>query len=370
MNFFTRRRWKKQVKHLLNEAQHARHMREDIVDPALIEACKTKEEALRTVWQGGGDETALDRAGEDVQKAIAAIYPRGKDGSVRELVEVVAVALIVAMGLRAYFIQPFKIPTGSMQPTLNGITYTPVDRSANITDRYPLRFVKFLFTGRSYQEWKSPHSGLIRDIQVEPINHRMLIDFEGRGEIILPSSSVSLRVKPGSRVREGDLLAVAWKHAGDHIFVDKIRYNFSKPKIGQVFVFNTVNIDHPQIKKNNYYIKRICGIPGDIVSIRPPELIRNGQPEQQVPSIVRVMEAQDGYNGYFLAEPPRLPIRPSKLYTPQRSVKMGYQEYLPLGDNSQSSLDGRYFGTVEFDQVVGPAFLVYWPFTDHWGLIN
>src|ERR1019366_3139806 len=42
-----------------------------------------------------------------------------------ENVEVLLVALAVAMGIRTFFLQPFKIPTGSMQPTLFGVTSTP-----------------------------------------------------------------------------------------------------------------------------------------------------------------------------------------------------------------------------------------------------
>jgi signal peptidase I len=52
-----------------------------------------------------------------------------KDAGWRENVEVFLVAIVIAAGVRAYFLQPFKIPTGSMQPTLFGIVGTPTATS-------------------------------------------------------------------------------------------------------------------------------------------------------------------------------------------------------------------------------------------------
>ena len=46
----------------------------------------------------------------------------------RENVEVILVAMAVAMAIRTFFVQPFKIPTGSMQPTLFGVTSKPICR--------------------------------------------------------------------------------------------------------------------------------------------------------------------------------------------------------------------------------------------------
>ena len=51
----------------------------------------------------------------------------------RENVEVLLVALTVAMGIRTFFLQPFKIPTGSMQPTLFGVTSTNLLGDSNFS---------------------------------------------------------------------------------------------------------------------------------------------------------------------------------------------------------------------------------------------
>jgi signal peptidase I len=41
-----------------------------------------------------------------------------------------------------------------------------------------------------------------------------------------------------------------------------------------------------------------------------------------------------------------------------------------LGDNSYNSFDGRYWGPVPQQNLVGRGLLVYWPFYPHWGLIR
>ena len=58
---------------------------------------------------------------DEIERAVGRIAPPAKDAGWRENVEVFLVAIVIAAGVRAYFLQPFKIPTGSMQPTLFGI---------------------------------------------------------------------------------------------------------------------------------------------------------------------------------------------------------------------------------------------------------
>lgn len=368
MKLFEKRKWKKILQHTFHEARHARNMREDIAEPALLEALRQRENELETVWKEGRGGDELDTAIENLQTASHRLYPPGPQPAVREFVEVIVVALVIAMGLRAYFLQPFKIPTGSMQPTLNGILYSPVDHDPGLFDRVlPLRLTKYLITGKSYWQAKSSVSGLVQEVM--EFNNEWYIRIGDRAEKV--PKNVSLLIRQGSQINPGDRLARAWKHAGDHIFVDKIRYNFTKPKRGDVFVFSTAGIEHPQIKKNNYYIKRLCGLPGDTITIDPPYLVANGERVLEPPAFSRVVHDRDaGYNGYVFAHKDSSGNVPSILNGPDKQIKLGETEYLPLGDNSQSSLDGRYFGTVTEDYVVGPAFLVYWPFTRHWGLIN
>ena len=169
---------------------------------------------------------------------------------------------------------------------------------------------------------------------------------------------------------EGQLLASGVKVYGDHIFVNKILWNFRRPKRGEIVVFSTQGIDHPEITRNTFYIKRLVGVPGDAVSIHPPLLCNHGRrltgdpPYQR--GIERIQTQQPGYEaGYQLPRGYR-PPRP-KLLTPDDEIVLGEDEFFALGDNTLSSLDGRYWGPLPRKNLVGPAFTVYWPISRRWG---
>ena len=378
MNFFQWRRYRKYVKHLLHEAHHARHMREDICDSNSLQQLKNAEESLREAWKQRNVEK-IEQAADQIGECIGHVFPPRKWPKIRENVEILAVALAVAMGFRTYIIQPFKIPTGSMQPTLYGITVKPQEKRS-LMDIPPLSFVRFIVFGEKYFEIKAKSAGPMRlrgqavaefienEIKTGQIVGKTglpgtvsIFDIGGVMHLIHPD--MTAHVQPGEEVQPSQVLASGVVKYGDHIFVDKIRWNFSRPKRGNVIVFSTDGIAYRNIRPNSFYIKRLVGLPGEHISIDPPYLVVNGQKIEE-PYPFRRLLTEKGYIGYRLAR------ADAQLANPWDTIDVGDEEFLPFGDNTEQSLDGRYFGTVSRQNLVGPAFFVYWPFTKRWGMVR
>src|SRR4030095_1774730 len=77
-------------------------------------------------------------------------------------------------------------------------------------------------------------------------------------------------------------------------------YHFIRPKVGSGFVFRTGNI--PDIARqagDQYYIKRLIGVPGDTLEIREPVLYRNGQPITGSSAFDANARREGRYAGYF-----------------------------------------------------------------------
>src|SRR5688572_19782810 len=70
------------------------------------------------------DAKKIEEAAKHLDQLCHRHLPRIEDAGWRENVEVFLVAIVIALAVRTYFLQPFTIPTGSMQPTLNGILAT------------------------------------------------------------------------------------------------------------------------------------------------------------------------------------------------------------------------------------------------------
>jgi signal peptidase I len=120
----------------------------------------------------------------------------------------------------------------------------------------------------------------------------------------------------------------------ERIFINKFVYRFGISNIGRG---DTVVFRYPGDPTKSY-IKRVIGIPGDVIEIDDGRVIVNSQPISEP----------------YVAEDNRDTIpMPRKIVPPD--------QYFVLGDHRSSSNDSRAWGTVDRKYIYGKAVFVYWP---------
>ena len=185
---------------------------------------------------------------------------------------------------------------------------------------------------------------------------------------------------PGTRIHAGQVLWRGYVKSGDFLFVNRWIWNFRHPRLGETIVFSTRGIGGG-LPDNQHYIKRLCGRPGDTVELKPESthLYVNGAPAtnpNRLEEIARHAKPWDGAPPY-----PGYKPKPNTVAGPNgeridlpgnaQTFTLGPGEYLALGDNSDNSLDSRYWGKVPAKNLLGPATFVHWPFTSpRWGFIR
>jgi signal peptidase I len=359
------------IKHgrlLLRHAEKLLRYRKDLLNESAGAEVKTQIEKLRKALKAR-DEKAVKAESEQLHTFYQQHVPTPKDAAWRENIEVILVAIVVAIGIRSYFLQPFKIPTGSMQPTLNGIIGHPMPPSEP-TPNILRQIGEFVMLGRNYINVVSAEDDQVT--QVLPKKFGFFFTFSRivceRQNFLVYAPPDTLRqdfkVLPGNRYARGETIAKGAVDTGDQVFVDKFSYNFVKPHRGDVFVFRTDNISGIVADAETgapFFIKRLAGSPGDTLRIDPPLLYVDGKLAEGF-GFGRVMSARDGYRGYA-------PGR-DYLSDPTKPYVVREHNYFAMGDNSYNSYDSRYWGPVPEENLVGRGLFVYWPFGRHWGLIR
>jgi len=402
----------KHVKHGQQFAKDARKIldyKRDLWDEPMVAEF---EGEIKKLEEGCKEQDAkkIDDAAQALNIMCAANLPKVDDPAWRENCEVFLVAIVVALAVRTFFLQPFTIPTGSMQPTLNGIlghqtTEPPPNGAVRLWDTlihgrswvntvaqdddetilgsqevswlYVFTYTKVETsvgnTGRSHTYWiHAPQ--------------RTLIEYFGLSSV--------------RSFKRGEPIARGYVDTGDHVFVDKMSYQFRPPQRGDVFVFNTQHLptidrrhsqysfepndptqfDWPLLASladqwhthvdmeapSQFYIKRLAALPGDEIRIDSPRLFVNGKLAEGRP-FERVMSLQNGYEGYGFGTSGFLsPI----LRASDDPFVLPPKHYLALGDNSYHSSDSRDWGPVPQQNIMGRGMFVYWPFGPHWGFIR
>lgn len=404
----------KKGKLLLQGVKKFAHQNRDLMTGEQLAALARAKDEYAAVLETR-DKAKLEEEEKALIRSCEKAVPTYKSDSIKENVEVIIVAIIVALGIRSYIVQPFKIPTASMQPTLNGIMGQAMPTSEP-TPNILKQVWEFAWRGSNYTELKAPESSgplaitniaqqsfaVLASRTVVTFNDgsttwcyapaRQLLDDlwlrQENGEpprINLPQTD-SFTISCNHPVRSGAVLARGRIDTGDQVLVDKVSYHFRQPKRGEVFVFSTrniVGIRVPEGTDSQHYIKRLVGTPNDVLELLPPNLLINGAPPVEF-GMQRVIAAEGNptynpkinlYHGYTYPG-----VRAGRTEIDSEDIEKDGQrglvyrlhdkEYMACGDNSGNSSDSRYWGKVPQENLIGPALMVYWPFSPHAGFIK
>jgi len=131
-------------------------------------------------------------------------------------------------------------------------------------------------------------------------------------------------------------------HQDDRVLVNKLSYDLHDVNRGDLVVFERPEGDAPgQIRD---LIKRVVGLPGDVLEGRDGYLLRNGR---------RVDEPY---------------LRPNTFTSDFKKVRVKPDHFWVMGDNREDSADSRVFGQVHRSALVGRAILTVWPVPNAGGL--
>jgi len=225
--------------------------------------------------------------------------------SVREWADALIIAYILAMFIRTFIVELFKIPTGSMTPTLVGDLCTEFDYDNNGEDDLVIMKGASVIHVFYRENGRYTHDQII----FHPPQHKLI----GRKFVM----------------------------RSDKIVVNKFEYWFQMPKRGDIVVFKVPPIIYSQDKP--VYIKRCIGLPGDLVEIREGGVYINnkkltGEPYDHI-------EYQNDCDRHYFTK---------------ATIPAGH--IMVLGDNSKSSLDSRAWGFFPFENLRRRAFFRYKPF--------
>jgi len=412
-------------KHVWKLLAHQR----DILSANAISEVEAALAELKAVAAQNVDKAVLQKQMDSLEKTANKCLKQYPNPGIRENVEMLLVALAVAMAIRTFFLQPFKIPTGSMQPTLYGVSSVPdYSRNFGYLNRPDLesalkpfiaeqtaakdaitlpsgleKFKEFLH-GISYVHVTAPEDGTFEGAE-QPL--RFLIfnikqtyhfggksytiwfppdcgspqDFSGAYGYQVTALEERAGLQRGRTFHKGDDIIKMKVNSGDYLFVDRLTYNFRPPARGDIVVFKTggipasqrENLPYWSIPDDQFYIKRLIGLGGEHVQIGDDRhvIIDGKRLDATTPHFENVYSfdpTKPAHDSQYSGHIRDLPGA-NYLHSPD-GVTVPKGEYIVMGDNTVSSLDSRFWGPFPQDAVIGRYFVVYWPLTSRWGWNN
>lgn len=418
------RKLKKAIEMALHWAEKIYKFRCDALSTTQCEkllAAKEKLISLNKMWQGSSVQSqevslALTNLEKQLKICGGTIYPKNfwSDNA-----EAFWVAALLALSIRTFFIQPFRIPTCSMFPSFSGML-TQIHKDSEPKPNFLTKPFRWLLHGAENYHFEAPCNGqiqipLFHQNEMVKFNSHIRYEIEYGREIgniwmkhffpkpykvyILWVNNKQVRIRMPYEFTDMEALlrkkffpeaqsftqllqngasigynpqkgyyVNTYRNAvkgqtflhfdiltGDMVFVDRLTYHFRRPKIGEAIVFRTKNIS--LLKNDLYYIKRLVGIPKDVLMIHEGKLLRNGHVISGSSAFDNNNNRKGIYPGY----------RAQGFLAPHKSFIVEKNYFFVLGDNSPFSYDSRYWGQVPESDVIGKAAFVLHPFSWRWG---
>jgi signal peptidase I len=406
------------------------HYRRDQISATDRADLQQKTEQLRAQLREKADASKLKLGIEALEPALrrtgGKFYPRS---TLQEYVEFFVGAAIIILGVRAYFVQPFKIPTNSMWPTYYGMTAEvfPTEKDEPGALGRVARLVAF---GASRRSVEAPVDGdvwlpMVRSRtskDVSDLSKFELVGLEapGRTWLVIPTKVMRVNLRIGDHLSAVDVpLDFKFDHeilreafpdsyapggvkgvsngfvttsSGDKLPILWVNTGKRVKKGEHVLSFDILTGDQLFVDRVSYHFVKPSVGSGFVFrtdNIDHPEM-KNRQTGEQVESyyIKRLvgtpgdrLEVRDGVllrNGAPItgADAFDKNARKEGVYRgyanqreleEKRSVEISATGYYAMGDNSYNSSDSRYWGEVPYKDVVGRPLFIYYPFTKRWG---
>ena len=409
---------------LCHQAGKLLNHQRDQLSPGAVSELREAIENLRAMMRAGSGRKKMEEGIAKLEQTGSRKLIPYRNPGMRENVEVMLFAVAIAMSIRTFFFQPMGIPTGSMQPTLYGITEGNIGQAESVPTgvsawiqsylagvshhhlvsggNWQLMSIdpprkKFLFFHRQRLTFldRSTNNEIVKDISPPMNSGKSML---GYGRAVSNSLSEFVLNSHNNYVyMQGEDIIKMRRESGDHLLVDRLTYNFRKPNRGEIIVFETKTIDG--IDQDLFYIKRLVGLPGETLRIGDDRhLVINGDrldatdhPFELVYSFDVGEETEPARDSHFsghvnqkayeevlqnrrkaLAE--QNGINPDRIFFSRggnisQNFMHGTQEfvvppnrYMAMGDNTVSSKDSRDWGSLPGKNIFGKAAFIYWPF--------
>jgi signal peptidase I len=374
------------VRHLsemCNQLRRVLNEQRDLLSPEAIAGIEAAHAEARALLRSGASKAELNAQMKRLEEAARKWFKPYPNPGVRENVKEFLVAVVTILAFTTFFLQLTKIPTGSMQPTLYGITHEDLRGSDFELPPFWVGLYRYWVYGVSYKHLVAPEDGTLTAIEqprvVLPFVKKQRFFFNGKPITTwFPPDSFESRAQlyPGQQYRKGEDIIKLKVIAGDHLLVDRFTYNFRRPDRGEIIVFKTKGIKN--LTQDVLYIKRLVALPNEEVRIsNDRHLIINGTkldagtPHFEMVYSFEVNPTETRYLGHvndYAAGRIGLRDRLAPLFPDETAThKVGPEHYMAMGDNTLNSLDSRSWGDLPQKNVIGRCWFVYWPFTDRFG---